>query len=766
NRTGPARRAARSGAEDAAAAWDRNGAEPSALYRGSRLDAARAWADDHAPDLTATARLFLAASCRLHRRARLLRPGVAVLAALTMVASITSVVAVQQRATIIRVRDQITAEGLVGDARRMNATDPSLAAQLSLAAYTLQSGPEDAALLLSTQNASLSVPLPGYANTVQEVAFSPDGRTLATADGVGPVRLWNVTDPGRPRPLVTLPSGSDDTSDGVAFSPRGLILASADDGSIRLWDVADPAQPALLSSFRGDDVASVAFSRDGQTMAAMSQDGMVRLWGVTNPAQPRLLGSVPGPGADAMAFSPHGPTLATVGQDGTVRLWNVTHPSQPRLLRAVSGLRADAVAFSPHGAALATFGLDGMVRLWDGTDPAQPRLLGSAWASAPAGAARFGTPGALAFSPNGQGLALSGLDGTVRLWDVGDPALPVPVGSPLPDGDPLHRYGDSGGPGTVAFSPDGQTLASTDAGPAGVLLWNIPQTVLPGGPGGFGATAFSPDSKILASSDQEGNIQLWDVRDPAHPQALGPPLASSTGIVNALAFSPGGRTLASGGRRGTIQLWNVTSPSHPRALGPPVTGAAGPVFSLMFRPRGHVLASSGQDGTVRLWDATDPARLTPLGPPLIRNTGPAYAVAFSPNGRVLAAAGVQDRAIQLWNVTDPARPRRLGRSLTGRALGLDTVAFSPDSRTLVSSNSNGNVPGESFGPVGTIQLWDVTRPGRPRLLGQQLTDANNVGLGSVTFSSDGRTLAISGTGSTIGRWGVTDPPAPGSSARS
>ena len=115
-----------------------------------------------------------------------------------------------------------------------------------------------------------------------------------------------------------------------------------------------------------------------------------------------------------------------------------------------------------------------------------------------------------------------------------------------------------------------------------------------------------------------GNIQLWDVTDPASPATLGPAIAAS-GEVSSLAFSPDGRTLASGSDgtyngpgAGTIQLWDVTDPARPAALGQSSTDAQG-FNSLAFSPRGHVLASGDLSGVVQLWDVSDPARPAALG---------------------------------------------------------------------------------------------------------------------------------------------------------
>jgi WD40 repeat protein len=194
--------------------------------------------------------------------------------------------------------------------------------------------------------------------TVNGVAFSPDGRLLATADGDRTARLW---DPATGTQLRTL-TGHTDVVNGVAFSPDGRLLATGSaDGTARLWDSATGAQLRTLTGHT--DGVHAVFSPDGRLLATGSWDGTARLW---DPATGTQLRTLTGhtDGVVAVGFSPDGRLLATGSPDDTARLWD---PATGTQLRTLTGHTAGVygVAFSPDGGLLATGSWDGTVRLWD-----------------------------------------------------------------------------------------------------------------------------------------------------------------------------------------------------------------------------------------------------------------------------------------------------------------------------------------------------------------------------------------------------------------
>ncbi|HLK76936.1 MAG TPA: helix-turn-helix domain-containing protein [Streptosporangiaceae bacterium] len=428
----------------------------------------------------------------------------------------------------------------------------------------------------------VGAPLPtgsGSVGGVYGVAFSPRGTLLASGGADGMVRLWNLVT----RQPVGRPIQATSTLNGVsavAFSPDGTLLASAagnlldraaggGDGMVRLWNLAT-GQPVGAPIQTGSALVQVAFSPRGMLLASAEADGTVRLWNpVTGlPVGAPIKTGSGSNGVSAVAFSPDGTLLAIGDNDGMVRLWNLaTRQPAGQPFRATSAKYGlSDVVFSPDGKLLATGGGgDGTVGLWN---PVTGQRAGR-----PIQAASTANGGVhvMAFSPDGKLLATGGGDGTVRLWNpaTGRAVATFQTGS-------AWQLGVFG----LAFSPDGKLLAS-GGGDGIVWLWNTATHRRVGAPlhatsnplYGAPGVAFSPDSTLLASADADGAVRLWD---PATGQPVGAPIpvAPQAGGVDTLAFSPDGKLLASGGPDGNVRLWQVSLFTHPYAVlcadaGPP-----------------------------------------------------------------------------------------------------------------------------------------------------------------------------------------------------
>ncbi|GHI09177.1 hypothetical protein AQI88_13050 [Streptomyces cellostaticus] len=730
--------------EETAAAWERDHRDTSLLYRGSRLEVAGTWAATAPPGTLSTlAQDFLAACSRARRRTtRIRRTVIAVLAALGLIASAAAAFAFQQRGEALDQRDLAVYNRLLAEADQLHDTDLSLSAQLNLVAYRMRPDDETYTRLITTADDPLSTPLSGHSDRVTSVAYSPDGRVLATGSYDKTVRLWNVSDPTRPRPLGA-PLVGDAVANDVTFSPDGhTLVAAGADARLRLWNVSDPARPAPLGTpwkAHAAGVSQVAFSPDGRLLGTGGYDRTVRLWSMADPARPTLLGEpLTGPegGVWSVAFSPDGRTLAMGSADNTIRLWNVSDPARPvplgKPLKGHSGI-VSSVAFSPDGHLLAaTSQGDSSVRLWDVSDPAHPKSGGGPLRKDRNVMTR------VAFSPDSRILAVGSGASVVRLWNVSNPASPKLIGRTL--------TGHTNLVAAVAFAPDGHTLA-TGSYDGSVRLWNIPATWLIGPANSVLSAAFSRHGHLLATGSYDRTARLWDVSDPARPQLLGKPLTGQAGPVSSVAFGPVGRTLATGSADATVWLWDVSDPARPVRLGASLTSHTGAVNSVAFGPDGRTLATGSADATVRLWDVSDPARPLRLGAPLTGHTGAVNSVAFSPDGRTLAT-GSADATVRLWDVSDPARPALRVRPLAPDSYGVSSVAFSPDGHTLATG---------SYG--FTARLWNVSVPNRPTLRGKPLKGHTSA-VWSVAFSPDGRTLATGSFDQSVRLWNVSDPDRP------
>jgi len=288
----------------------------------------------------------------------------------------------------------------------------------------------------------------------------------------------------------------------------------------------------------------------------------------------------------------------------------------------------------------------------------------------------------------------------------------------------------------VAFSPDGHTLASVDAGK--IIIWDVATRkpvgrALPGHGDAVFSLAFSPDGRTLMSSSRsDDNVRFWNL-ETRSPD--GEPITAHGGGAVSLALSPDGRTLATGGGDRTILLWELQTRKHAE----PLSGHTSNVVSLAFTRDGKTLASGSWDGTVILWDAETRVRLGPeLGAEQRsrQSLGQIESVAFSPDGRFLASGG--SGGIVLWDV---ATRKSIGSPMIHSG-GVTSVAFSPDG-TVVASGSGGT--------AGTVILWSVKtqQPIEPPLEG------HTAWLETVAFSPDGKTLVSSGGDKTTIIWDLT-----------
>lgn len=742
---------------EAAHIWQQLGRDEGAVYRGSRLTAAREhFGDAPCEDLTDLEYAFLKASRSHEQRGR--RKYQLMLTAVTTalcLALVAAGLALGQRQSARTAQHLAESRQLAAQSGALLASDPDLAALLAVHAYRTSPTREASAALYAA--AALPLPRQLRAGTapVNSMALSPDGRTLATHSGDGAIRIWDLPE-GRIRHTIREPGDS-----GVAaFGPDGRILAVATEASTGLWDATTGRK---LGNLRTSDgfVSAIAFSPDGHSVAAASA-GALRVWALVGGRTQRTL--TVHTDAQAVAFGPDGRTVVAAGFGGLVHVWDVATGRT----RSVHGSRAagTAVVLSPDGRTYATLRTDGSVVLRKVATGAVQRTISGG----------FAYSREAVFAPDGRTLAVPGPGDTVRLWDT-------VTGTALTTLTAGHH-----GRGTlrVALNMNERTVVTSSDREAVVRVHSLsavrPRTTLPGRAAtSIADLAFSPDSRKVTTFGQgpygQGPVQLWDARTGRSGAALG---LDSERVVRgeqlpvplsgpaATAFDPAGRAVAARrGANGQIEVRDVATGRlrHRRAVAN--------VLTMVFSPDGTRLALVGANGSLRIWHlATGTLHtLRTSHDPLLR------AVTFAPDGRTLAVVTIEargDRVVLLDAATGHAR-----HTMKPKGAFTSALVFSPDGHTLATANYGGSAVATwdvasgrllddfdvgasvaslaisldgralAVGSAQGVRLWDLATR-QYRLTLPTGSSAN------VTFSPDGRTLAVT-TGGSVALWDIDLP---------
>jgi WD40 repeat protein/transcriptional regulator with XRE-family HTH domain len=534
----------------------------------------------------------------------------------------------------------------------------------------------------------------------RSIAFSPDGKTLATSDAIE-VILWDASNGER---LFSLAGQSIGTTTGynlgvgqISFSPDGELLAVANmDGISKVWELA--SQTEVLSFESGTQPAkAIAYSPDGRLLATGGDEGIVKIWNAESGEE--LFALSLGGIIHSIAFGPEGDRLTAASEDGSVKIWDSGTGQELLSLPRLSGMYD--IAFLSDGN-LVTAGQDGTARVWDSTSGQQLLTL----------AGHSSTIIGVAGSPDGKRIATSGYDGTLKLWDA------------TPGRELLTIQGHADIVWGVEYSPDGKRIASASTD-GSARLWDAEsgQLSLELAKGnsptdGFTSLAFSPDGEQLATGGLDGTVTLWDSQSGNKLLTL----SGHNSLVFELAFSPDGTRLASAAWDGTARVWDLLS-------GKEITTFSGHVINsyisgITFSADGKHVFTGADDKFVRIWDAATGQELG-----VISGEGKElYGVVLSPDGNLLAVSN-QDGVITLWD----ANSLNKIRTLVGHAGLVNRLAFNKDGTRLASS---------SFDRLAKV--WDV-------VTGEELVSlyGNTVNVFGVSFSPDGNHLATAGADGTV-----------------
>jgi WD40 repeat protein/transcriptional regulator with XRE-family HTH domain len=733
----------------AAESWERHGHDPSELYRGARLAGATAWTETHSNILSSLEETFLEASKEQARQEEIerevqrqreleaaqalaetqqraasqLRKRAYYLTGAFILSLVMFGLALFQGNRARQIADTAQTERLIATSRELAAAslnnldvDPErsiLLAMQSISTTRAVDGsvlPESLeALHRSIVSSPVRMTLHSHGTRVLSASYSPDGRRLATIGDDGTVIVWNAADGTE---LLRLPGTTEPgdfvSTKRVAYSLDGKLLIACDKNLVKLFELASGNLVKTLSGHQAD-VTAIGISTDGKHIASGGIDGSVLIWDVsTGESLQKLAGHTDA--IEELTFSPDGRWLVTAGDDAALRIWDVIAGDLLHEYTDFTGV-VGGVTFSPDGKQLAFS--DGSIHVWQFTHDIQGEE------NEINNEEMFTIPNALSnsFSPDGKMLAGSsgGLTSgnAIRLWDAA-------TGREL-----LTLNGHTGWAMGLAFSPDGQTLASTSLDGT-VKIWSL----LPGNEGvtvsspvgGFGTrVTYNPNGLEFITNGGDSTAIVWNAE-------TGEPRLTLSGhkreVLN-VAFRADGKRIATASLDGTVTIWDamtgqnlVTFPGHEFG-----------VRDVVFSPDGDLIATGGFDGTAKVWDANTGTLIHEI----TEHQGLVLGVAFSPDGKHLATSST-DKTAKIWDV----KTGEFLFTLAGHAAGLPDIAYSPDGALLATGSGD-----------GTAILWDATTGSKLLTL-----IGHSSQIQSVAFSPDGKLLATGSEDNSAKIWEV------------
>lgn len=549
--------------------------------------------------------------------------------------------------------------------------------------------------------------------SVMSVSFNPNGGNIATGGEDGTVRFWNQTGGEIGSPLKAYHQGKITS---ISFSPNGEFIATSasNKSPVKLWNIQSRQLISQLFPQGQGNFESVSFSPDGQQIITAEQGGIVQLWKWNQQDEEiKILLEDQQGGIRSVNFSPDGAIIATVGKNGTVRFWDLEGKPKSRSLEVGEVGGVLNLSFQPRdGKLMVVGGESGIVQIWELTTLSNDSTADSGDFLAKPVANLNGHEKrvySVEFSPSGDRVATSGIDSSVRLWDLSNLQK-----------DPFFRESRNVESLVLGIAADQGFRLAILRKDHTVKLLDIrskEEIDLEGNPQNIISISLSPDKKRLATLEKKGIVRQWDLSG----KQLGNKLETRHSVTDIILGSD--KICVTLEKDGKASLWEFSG------IETKLNQLEYKVRSVSFSPDGQIIATGAEDSIVKFWE--------PSGAPIknkdwnTKSHG-VKSVKFSPDGQIIATVG-GDETVKLWN-SSKNQEIRLETS------GITTVGFSPNQNDKLIATG---------GDKGIVSVWDWDE--RQQVAEFKGSWDKTV---SVSFTPDGKQIVAAGDNGIIQKWNI------------
>ena len=558
----------------------------------------------------------------------------------------------------------------------------------------------------------------GHTEPIYSLAFTPDGKMLATGSFDNTLKLWD-TATGKEIKTYGGAMGHQKGIMSAAISPDGQYLATgSSDNTLRIWDL--PMETPMRTQPHPTGVSSVALSVDGTKVAYAGADGQIKFVNAVDFKELSKVAPQTG-GVTSLSFNPNAQILAAGGKDETLRIHSLT-TGLPLAMQGAHRGGTNAAIFHPNGATIVTVGTDGLLKTWQ-LPPAPTKPLPAS--ATPIQASYLSADGntlfavsedkivrQIAIQTGAEAKAYPAAPANVKAITANAPATFVAAG--MVDGTwqlwsadgkvATKTPGHVGAVNAIAMHPLTPTLAT--AGADGLVrIWNVPSQPSRAmtHPDGVLVAVPTADGKKLYTGGADKLLRVWD----ATKSAIERQYQGHAGAVTAIATV--GPALVSGSADATIRFWNQTTGKDAEML----LGHAAPIVSLALNAGGNQLLSASEDGVVRLWSLPIAAAKPMAHPDAVT------CAVVSPDGAKLITGG-QDKAVRIWNLGSFAKEK----DFAGPTLAITCVAQSPNGQYLAAGSADKTLHLWNLADNKLLQKWSFAAP-----------------VQSIAFAPDSQTIA-------------------------